>query len=231
VAVDASDPLTEDDSELRRELLAAARKELTERQFSNSESYDKAILTLSSAFLALSLTFIKDVLGSAPVRGTWTLYASWIAFAAAIISTVVSLRVSDAALNSQLELIEQYYQHRDESAAEKSSLSRWVDRCNNASGLLFVVGIVLTVIFVIHNFSEGIAMSEKSAPQPRVLQEGHTVPAVQKVDNGTLRRGHSIPQVQKVPLPAPVNSPAQPAGAASTQPVSSGSTATPAQKK
>lgn len=113
--------LVEDDSARRQELLATARKELIERQFSNSESYDKAILTLSSAFLALSLTFIKDVLGAGPVRDVWTLYASWMVFAAAIICTVASFRVSDAALNVQVDLIERYYQGRDEAAAGRSS--------------------------------------------------------------------------------------------------------------
>lgn len=41
----------------RERLYANARTELLDRQFSNSQAYDKAVLTLSSAFLALSLTF------------------------------------------------------------------------------------------------------------------------------------------------------------------------------
>jgi hypothetical protein len=86
---------------------ATARNEILERLSSNSEAYDKAILTLASALLALSVTFIKDLLPSSPINHVWLLYGSWIVLTAAIIGTVLSFRISDAALAKQLDQIDQ----------------------------------------------------------------------------------------------------------------------------
>jgi len=45
----------------REEIYAETRKDLLTRQLSNSEKFDGAILTLSTAALGVSLTFIKDI--------------------------------------------------------------------------------------------------------------------------------------------------------------------------
>ncbi len=216
MGADDRGPQSDSDRELRRELHASAREELLKRQFSNSESYDKAILTLSSGFLALSLTFIKGVLPPGEIRSIGVLYASWIVLSLAIICTVLSFRISDAAINRQLVQIDRYYEGGDEDAATRGTLARWVDRFNNGSGALFIFGIVLTVAFVISNFSQRFDMSNTSGRGPRLIQEGQTVPDVQKIENADLKRGQSIPQVQKVPQSATNAQPVQPA----TSPVS-----------
>jgi hypothetical protein len=50
-----------DNNEKAQELYERYRDELLKRQLSNSENFDKAILTLSSAGLALYLTAIEHV--------------------------------------------------------------------------------------------------------------------------------------------------------------------------
>jgi hypothetical protein len=201
----SSQPLQKD-NELRQQLHESARAELLERQFSNSEAYDKAILTLSSGFLALSLTFIKDLVPSNAIKGVGLLYASWIVLALAIIATVLSFRISDAAINGQLQQIDRYYHERDERALAKSKLAHYVDWFNNTSGALFVLGVFLTVVFVIFNFSEAKSMGKT------LINEGQTIPTMQKLSDNLVKKGQSIPQVQKVPQPqSPPTVPAQPA--------------------
>lgn len=207
---------TEETEDQQRERLhTSARSGLLDRQFSNSEAYDKAILTLSSGFLALSLSFIKEILPDGSISWTGLLYTSWVSLALAIISTVISFRVSNAAIEGQLGQAHRYYKEKDEGALTKSKLSRSVDWLNNVSGGLFIFGVVLTVVFVILNFSEKKSMSNKSGSGPTRIDEGHTVPPMQKVVVGPLKKGQSVPQLQQVtksqvPVATPTASPGAP---------------------
>jgi hypothetical protein len=202
----------EAEGQQRQRLWAKARDELLERQFSNSESYDKAILTLSSAFLALSLTFLKDLHVAGPMQAVWALYLSWITFALAIVSTLVSFRVSDWAISKQLEQLHAYYLEHKEEAYPDRSRARWVESLNAGSGILFVAGVALTVAFVSLNFSEAVGMNKSSGTGREDF--AHVPPVAQKVVTPIeLRRGHTIPQAPKVVPPQRPASPAQPPAA------------------
>jgi hypothetical protein len=209
----------ETEDQQRERLHASTRSELLERQFSNSEAYDKAILTLSSGFLALSLSFIKEILPAGSIVWRALLYTSWALLALAIICTVVSFRVSNAAIEGQLGQAYRYYKEKDEGAFAKSKLARLVDWLNNISGGLFVFGVVLTVVFVIVNFSEEKSMSNKSGSGPTRIDEGHIVPTMQKVVIDPQERGQSVPQMQQVTKPqSPAEKPAtSPAATPATQ--------------
>jgi len=209
----------ETEDQQRERLHTSTRSELLERQFSNSEAYDKAILTLSSGFLALSLSFIKEILPAGSIVWRALLYTSWALLALAIIFTVVSFRVSNAAIEGQLGQAYRYYKEKDEGAFAKSKLARLVDWLNNISGGLFIFGVVLTVVFVIVNFSEEKSMSNKSGNGPTRIDEGHIVPTMQKVVIDPQERGQSVPQMQQVTKPqSPAEKPAtSPAATPATQ--------------
>lgn len=66
-----------DNMEELEKLYNKARDELLAKQMSNSETYDRSMLSLSSAFLALSVTFIKDIVPVKELLCTWLLYLSW----------------------------------------------------------------------------------------------------------------------------------------------------------
>lgn len=191
----------ETEDQQRQRLYVSARAELLERQFSNSEAYDKAILTLSSGFLALSLSFIKDILPIGSIAWTCLLYTSWVLLVLAIVTTIITFRVSNIAIDQRLEQIERYYINRDEGAFPKAILSGWVERLNAASGVLFICGVAFTVIFVILNFSEARNMDKSSNGGSTRVDEGHNVPTMQKVVVGTVTRGQPIPQIQQVIKP------------------------------
>jgi hypothetical protein len=217
-----SSQVPETDNQQCRELLANVRRELLERQFSNSQAYDKAILTLSSAFLALSLNFMKDVLPSGGARHLGLLYTSWILLACAIAGTVVSFRISDAAANSQLRRAERYYLEGDESALNRTTLSRSVEWVNNAAGILFLAGVFIMVAFTILNFWEAGSMSGKTYVEPIHIESGRSIPTMQKAAEGVVKRGQSIPPIQKVPQ-GPTAKPAQPEAAPTSSPPGAGS--------
>ncbi|EGR1181158.1 hypothetical protein AABF50_004589 [Vibrio parahaemolyticus] len=75
--------------DIRQKMYDELRDELYKRELSNSESFDKAILSLSSAGLAISLTFIKSIVSIDSAIFVYWLYASWVCFGVAIISTVL----------------------------------------------------------------------------------------------------------------------------------------------
>jgi hypothetical protein len=83
-AIDKHDLATE-----KRRLLAETRADLLKRQLSNAENYDKAVLSLSIAFLGFSLAFLKDL---APIHlAEWRcfLYGSWMALGESVLCTIV----------------------------------------------------------------------------------------------------------------------------------------------
>jgi hypothetical protein len=195
---EASDD-TGDEDRQRLRLYETARSVILDRQRSNSEGYDKAILTLASGALGLSLSFIKDLLpASRPPAWSCLLYLSWWLLTAAILTTVCSFLLSNAALNKALEQAWGYYLKRNEAAFARTRLAHAVDYSNYLAGALFVFGIVLTVIFVSVNFHE--AMSMKKPTERIILKEGQTVPHMQKTD---VRKGQAVPQMQQTNKPAP----------------------------
>jgi hypothetical protein len=191
----------EGDDEMRQRLYAAARTELLERQFSNSAEYDKSILTLSSGFLALSLTFLKDVLPRGELSHTGLLYISWSVLAAAIVSTVMSFLLSNAAIKVQLDRAWDYYLGRDENALKQVPLTKAVEAVNATCGVLFLVGVVLTMTFVIYNFRGANAVTKRGdSSGPTRNEKGQVVPTLRRVVVGSGQdRGQPIPKLPQVP--------------------------------
>jgi hypothetical protein len=182
----------------KRKVLAETRADLLTRQLSNSENYDKAVLSLATAFLGLSLAFLKDIVSIE--RSDWVplLYGSWISLGLAVLCTVVSFQVSQCAIDVQLRRAEDYYLRNDQSALSKSSLAKATEWINAASGTLFVLGVLLTIAFVIVNLERRLEVGSDSIQQgPR----GATLP--NKPQNAPLEKGAPIPNFQQVPQNAP----------------------------
>ena len=116
------------------------RAHLLDATLSSSNQFDNAVLTLSSAFLALSIAFIKDIVPLNSAAFMYGLKWSWALFGAAIVCTLVSFMTSQEATRSQHE--------------ETSGGMRWRSATialNIASAATFLVAVVLTVTFAIVN--------------------------------------------------------------------------------
>lgn len=133
----------------REELYRDTRDDLLKRQLSNSENFDKAILTLSTAALGISLTFTKYVVPLQSAAYLWTLRLSWVLFTLAIISTLCSFLLSQCGIKTQLRHAEKYYlERKDEFLAKGNRAARYTERAAYASAILFVGAIILLVLFV-----------------------------------------------------------------------------------
>lgn len=128
------------------------RDELNKRQLSNTENYDKAILTLSSAGLAISLSFIKNIVPLDKAEYLYLLKISWGAFLISIVLSLIAYLISNAAMKRQLLIAEDYYVNKRKSAlTEKNKLSTYNDRLNLIMGLFFILAISILVLFVTLN--------------------------------------------------------------------------------
>lgn len=122
----------------------------------NQAEYDKQLLTLSSGFLVLSLAFIKDIVHTDQAVHRGLLYASFIVLSVCVLLVLASFQVS----NSSLDQAKEWYENRmagDLATEFPYRAARLIDCFNIFSGIIFMVGIVLAVSFVIINLQrEGI---------------------------------------------------------------------------
>lgn len=126
--------------------------EVNKRLLSNSEAFDKAVLTLSSSFLGLSLIFYRSVIPEGDVYCIEYLKYSWVSFVVAIISTVLSFFASQASLKDEAFYAERYYNFNDDDYENKQSKwTRITEFLNLVSAFGFILGVVLMFMFVTKN--------------------------------------------------------------------------------
>lgn len=131
------------------------KEELLKRQLSNSEAYDKAILSLSSAGLALSVTVVKDLFPSPLEYSRWLIITSWILFCITISGVIFAFWVGSKAIDEQLKIAEEYYLNRNEHAFNRRNAWATVNRAlNAAAGITFGFATLSVVIYAIVNFIE-----------------------------------------------------------------------------
>ena len=129
--------------------------ELSKRDLSNVENLDKAILSLSSAGLGLSLVFIRNVVKLAEASHVWFLYVSWLMFVFAIISTLSSYLFGQSALDKQRELIEKYYLDGDEDAGQQIPWQSRITRClSYVSVFTYIAAVSFTALFIVLNLEK-----------------------------------------------------------------------------
>jgi hypothetical protein len=205
-----------DNSEARQALLTETRKDLLARQLSNSVQYDRAILSLSTGALGISLAFIKNIVPVSTVTHLGLLKGSWCLFGSAIILTVISFLVSQHAIKVQLLYAQAYYSDQKEEYRNKPNRYAGVtDYINYISGLCFVLAIIFTIVFVSINLGEDRTMANDKDSKV-TSKYGATIPTMQPVQStDIILKGAPVPTMQPVPATAPATE--------STRPSESGS--------
>ena len=186
------------DKKIRSELYEELKEDIDKRDLSNSESLDKAILSLSSAGLAISLSFIKFIVPIEDAIYIRYLYIAWICFGFAIISTILSLMASQSGLDKQLKIAECYYLENNEDALEEKNFYSGVTRfLNKISGFLFITAIISVIVFSILNFDSKTKKKGDCKMQKNIIMnDGQSIPKIQKVEKS---KGASIPSIQPAP--------------------------------
>ena len=180
---------------------------------SNIEHLDNLILTLSSAILGLSLTFIKDIVSLERAAWLGILVASWALLSCTIISTLLSYWAAHKENDDQVAIAEKYYIYRIEKAFEETS--RWrrmTEYCNHASSWCFGVAVVLLIFFVSvnlfreHNYlirKEATSTMNKDRIKVVPMGDAVTSPRMQKIVLPEPLAGVISPQMPPVGLPTP----------------------------
>lgn len=128
------------------------RDEIYRRDLSNTENYDKALLTLSSVTLGFSLTGIHSIIPLETSDYTWLIMTGWILLLVSIIATLTAFQVGNKALRVQLENAEDYYIGGKEEAFDRKNLFEKLNRyLNSFAGLLCGIAIAVIMAFVILN--------------------------------------------------------------------------------
>jgi hypothetical protein len=170
------------------ELFSDLKAELNKRELSNAENFDKSVLTYSSAGLAFSLAFLKDFLPITKAACGWLLYSSWGLFTLSIIITIISYITSQLGIKRQLAKAKRYYLDKEEKAFyERNIFEPLTEWLNYASGLIFVMAVVATTLFVSINLERATKMAEqknivvfKNEPQGE-LYKAAPIPTMQQI--------------------------------------------------
>ncbi len=134
--MDAERQDPDDDPEKLYEVYVKEEEDLSKRELSNVENLDKAILSLSSAGLGVSLVFIRNVVKLAEATHVLLLHISWGMFILAIISTLSSYLFGQHALNKQRKFNEKFYLEGDEDAGQQ------ISRASQITGVLSYVSVI-----------------------------------------------------------------------------------------
>ncbi|WP_289102767.1 hypothetical protein [uncultured Marinobacter sp.] len=180
-----------------QKMFSERRQELINRQLSNSESQDRAVLTLSSSGLVLSVSFIRFVVELEAAVYTWLLYASWGLFATAVISTILSYLVGQKAINDSIEVSYKYYIEDDDDYQDVIPVSSKVnDKVNLISSVSFMFAVVTVALFIALNVNPKEASMAKNQDNKTFVQDSALVPKMEK-------KSANIPKQEQKPKPAP----------------------------
>lgn len=180
-----------------QKLFSERRKELIDRQLSNSEGQDRAILTLSSSGLVLSVSFIRFIVDLNASVYTPLLYLSWSFFSLAIVSTVFSYLIGQKAINDSIDISYKYYIEDDDNYENVVPLSSKInDKVNLLSSISFMLAVVLIAAFITLNIDSKEISMTKDKGNRVFVKDSATVPAMEK-------KSANIPKQQQKPKPAP----------------------------
>lgn len=117
-------------------------------QQKSQADYDKTVLALSGGALGISFAFVKDFIGESPIHCPWLLFYAWIVWGVSISAMLFSFFFSNLALTKAIKQI-------DENKIRIEHPGGFYDKAtaclNIAGGVLFLAGVILSVLFVAHN--------------------------------------------------------------------------------
>ncbi len=144
---------------------------------SSFEKSDELIVTISSAFLGLSVGFVKDIV---PLqRSIWMplLVLSWFCFFVAILTNFVSHFWARNAIEDQIDCARYYYLEGRTKYLDPH-INRWTrltEGCNTVAATLFGWGVLLTLVFVSRNVLREQKYQYDKASEPAKAQSGSTI--------------------------------------------------------
>lgn len=160
------------------------RNKLIDGEHDYSKSYDKYVLMLSGGALALSITFIHDIVGDGPVRSPALVVWAWIVLTISVGAALVSIHQSGPLFRDFRDILDGNAQHAGDNFSwtkvrhEQANCRRLLlmDWLNYGSLVLFLLGVILLLWFTRCNLTGATAMPEKSEPESKVVIGGWKPP-------------------------------------------------------
>lgn len=142
-----------DDAQKRYEIYLKEREELLKREVSNTENFDKAILTLSNAGLGFSLLLIynnNNQLVTACCK--WLLGVSLGMFVLAVVFTLISYPFGQRGIKRRVELNERIYVKNEKEARSEGNLPAQITKwLSPVSVVAYVLAVCSMVLFILLN--------------------------------------------------------------------------------
>ena len=117
------------------------REGLVETQRKLNESYDKLIIMLSGGSLALSITFLKDIIGSNEINFPLLLLIAWGLFVLSLTSILSEILFGIKAHKNAINQVDNGTIHKEKVGGKSSfwsSAAHWVASISLVLGLLFI---------------------------------------------------------------------------------------------
>lgn len=123
-------------------------KESRKRQVLNDTAYDKTILTLSATAFGLSVNFTNSIVPFNEALCIWILISGWIFLVITVFISLIAFKIANKAIAYQIE-IEKNNFHGEKDT--KNIFDEINNMLNISIGILFTLGIMLILIFLITN--------------------------------------------------------------------------------
>lgn len=128
--------------------LQAYRNWLVESDRASSDAYDKAVMTLSGGALAISLTFVKDVVKTPQPETVDLLAYAWSCLAVSIVAILISMLTSQWALRRAIQQVDQGKIYQQKPGSWLAIITMIL---STSAGAAFVGGIFFLARFSIQN--------------------------------------------------------------------------------
>lgn len=138
--------------ERRWKLFSDTRKAYIASKNDQSNLKDKYVLALSSASLALSITYIEKILPAGEVKYPALLLFSWALFAFSLVSTIVVYNTGVRCHDDYIKQIDEKYEADEDFRNISSKRDEVIDLLNQFSLWGFVAGLITFGAFAAINF-------------------------------------------------------------------------------
>ncbi|MBL4798264.1 MAG: hypothetical protein JKY50_12680 [Oleispira sp.] len=121
----------------------------TQRQL--NENYDKLVVTLSGGALALSMTFLKDIINLKDAKYIWMLVFSWSLFILSLAAIFGEILFGIEAYKKAVTQLDNNTVRSEKVGGLFSSLTKWFSRI---AAMSLVLGLLTISLFVFLNLGD-----------------------------------------------------------------------------
>jgi len=129
------------------------RESLLELRTQQYSSFDKYLLSLSSATIGISLFFLKDIVQGKEIVGAYLIYWSWALLSSSMLTILISFLIASSSIEKEIENWDERYLSKSkiDDSLQKNALAGFTKTLNWIACFAFVFGVVLLCIFAGQN--------------------------------------------------------------------------------